>query len=42
MVKEFDEKSLKAAHPGIYNHFLRDVEKKTAGKAGYVRITIPG
>lgn len=42
MVKEFDEKSLKAAHPGIYNHFLREVEKKTAGKAGYVRITIPG
>ena len=42
MVKEFDEKSLKAAHPGIYNMFLREVEKKTAGKAGYVRITIPG
>lgn len=42
MVKEFDEKSLKAAHPGIYNMFLRDVEKKTAGRAGFVRITIPG
>ena len=42
MVKELDEKSLKEAHPGIYNHFLREVEKKTAGKAGFVRITIPG
>lgn len=42
MVKEFDEKSLKATHPGIYNMFLRDVEKKTAGRAGFVRITIPG
>ena len=42
MVTEFDEKALKAAHPGIYNHFLREVEKKTAGRAGYVKITIPG
>lgn len=42
MVKEFDEKALKATHPGIYNMFLRDVEKKTAGRAGFVRITIPG
>ena len=41
-VKEFDEKSLKATHPGIYNMFLRDVEKKTASRAGFVRITIPG
>lgn len=42
MVKEFDEKSLKKAYPAIYNAYLRDVEKKTAGRAGFVRITIPG
>lgn len=42
MVKEFDEKALKAEHPGIYNHFLREVEKTTNGRAGYVKITIPG
>lgn len=42
MVKEFDEKSLKEAYPAIYNAYLRDVEKKTTGKAGYVRITIAG
>lgn len=39
-VTEFDTESLKATHPGIYKMFLRKVEKKTNGRAGYVRITL--
>lgn len=42
MVAEFDSEALKADNPAIYQKYLREVEKKTAGKAGYVRITIPG
>ena len=42
MVAEFDSEALKADNPAMYQKYLREVEKKTAGKAGYVRITIPG
>lgn len=42
MVAEFDSEALKAENPAMYQKYLREVEKKTAGKAGYVRITIPG
>ena len=38
---EFDTEALKAECPGIYQKYLKTVEKKTNGKAGYVKITIP-
>ena len=41
-VEEFDTGAFKADCPGIYQKYLKTVEKKTNGKAGYVRITIPG
>jgi hypothetical protein len=40
-VTEFDTEALKAECPGIYQKYLKTVEKKTNGKAGYVKITIP-
>ena len=36
-VWEFDEKAFKEAHPTMYDSFCKTVEKKTNGKAGYVR-----
>ena len=42
MVEEFDTESFQAECPGIYRKYLKTVEKTTNGKAGYVRITIPG
>ena len=42
MVEEFDTEAFKADCPGIYQKYMKTVEKKTNGKAGYVRITIPG
>lgn len=42
MVAEFDSEALKTDNPAMYQKYLREVEKKTACKAGYVRITIPG
>ena len=41
-VTEFDTEAFKADCPGIYQKYMKTVEKKTNGKAGYVRITIPG
>lgn len=41
-VTEFDAEAFKVDCPGIYQKYLKTVEKKTNGKAGYVRITIPG
>ena len=41
-VTEFDTDAFKADCPGIYQKYLKTMEKKTNGKAGYVRITIPG
>ena len=41
-VTEFDTEAFKAECPGIYQKYLKTVEKKTNGKAGYVRITVPG
>lgn len=39
-VTEFDSDALKAENPAIFQKYLRTVEKKTNGKAGYVRITL--
>ena len=41
-VTEFDTEALKAECPAIYQKYLKTVEKRTNGKAGYVRITVPG
>ena len=40
MVTEFDAESFKVENPAMFQKYLRKVEKKTNGKAGYVRITV--
>jgi putative phage-type endonuclease len=40
-VTEFDEETFKAENPALYGMYQHDVEKKTAGKAGYIKVTIP-
>lgn len=39
-VTEFDSEAFKAENPAMYQRYIRKVEKKTNGKAGYVRITV--
>ena len=39
-VREFDIELFKNDHWAMYHQYLRDVEKKTNGRGGYVRITI--
>lgn len=41
IVTEFDEETFKAENPALYNMYQHDVEKKKAGKSGYVKITLP-
>ena len=41
IVPVFDEEAFKSENPAIYDMYLHDVEKKTAGKSGYVKITLP-
>lgn len=41
LVEEFDENAFKAENEGLYNMYLREVEKKKAGRSGYVKITLP-
>lgn len=40
-VTEFDVETFKAENPALHDMYLHDVEKKTAGKSGYVKITLP-
>lgn len=40
-VTEFDSDAFKADNPSLFQKYLRQVEKKTNGKAGFVRITMP-
>lgn len=40
MVTEFDSEAFKEENPGLYSKYLKKVEKKTNGKAGYVRISL--
>ncbi len=40
-VTEFDTEAFSESHPRLYKSFCRDVQKKTNGKAGYVRISLP-
>lgn len=39
-VTEFDSEAFKEENPSIYQKYLKKVEKKTNGRAGYVRITL--
>ena len=39
-VVEFDQDAFKSEHYGLYQQYLKNVEKKTNGKAGYVRISL--
>ena len=41
IVTEFDEETFKAENPALHGMYLHDVEKKTAGKSGYVKVTLP-
>lgn len=40
-VNEFDEKAFAESHPRLYKQFSKVVQKKTAAKSGYVKITLP-
>lgn len=40
-VSEFDTEAFKADNYALYQMYLREVEKKTNGKSGYVKITLP-
>lgn len=40
-VTEFDTEAFKAENPALYEMYLHDVEKKTAGRSGYVKVTMP-
>lgn len=39
-VAEFDCESFKAENPALFRKYLRETEKKTAGRSGYVKITV--
>lgn len=41
MEKVFDADMLKAEQPEIYEKYVVEKEKKTAGRSGYVKITLP-
>ena len=40
-VTEFDVETFKNENPALHDMYLKDVEKKTAGKSGYIKITLP-
>jgi hypothetical protein len=40
MVTQFDEAAFKKENPALYGVYQHDIEKRTAGKSGYVRITL--
>jgi hypothetical protein len=39
-VTEFDSERFKVENPGLFQNYLRKVEKQTNGRAGYVRMTV--
>lgn len=41
IVTEFDEDSFKAENPALYEMYQHDIEKKKAGRAGFVKVTFP-
>lgn len=40
-VTEFDLDTFKAENPALHDMYLKEVIKKTAGRSGYVKITLP-
>ena len=40
-VTEFDIDSFKTENPALYKMYQHDVEKKKAGKSGYIKVTLP-
>lgn len=40
-VVEFDVEAFKAEHADIYSQYMREKQKKTAGRKGFVKITLP-
>lgn len=40
-VTEFDLATFKAENPALHDMYLKEVKKKTAGKSGYVKVTLP-
>ena len=40
-VTEFDTAAFKEENPAMYEMYLREVTKRTAGRSGYVKITLP-
>ena len=38
---EFDLKTFKAENAEMYQRYLKEVEKKVAGRSGYIKITLP-
>ena len=40
-VTEFDVDTFKAENPALFDLYQHDVEKRTSGKSGYVKITLP-
>ena len=40
VVTQFDEAAFKAENPALYGMYTKDVEKSTAGRNGYVRVTL--
>jgi len=41
LVEEFDLTAFKEEHADLYKGYVKEVPKETAGRAGYVRITLP-
>ena len=41
IITEFDEESFKAENPALYEMYQHDIEKKKAGRAGFVKVTLP-
>lgn len=41
IVTEFDITAFKEENPALYEMYLKEVQKKTAGRSGYVKITLP-
>lgn len=41
LVSVFDTDAFAESHPRLFKKFSKSVEKKTSGKAGYVKITLP-
>lgn len=41
ITNEFDLDTFKAENPALYEMYLKEVEKTTSGKSGYVKITLP-